>query len=212
MPASRFSTTTSLPQSVAAHELAHLREPRRLVWARASRHFLIGVYAALVAASARPLPGSFGPLALMWGMLGATILLIVGLTLSNRLSLKMEHRADAQATESQVSPGVYARALEKLYQANLVPAVLRSKRMTHPHLYDRMIQAGVTPDYARPALLRGGPACWVWRPSSSRCLLGTCSYLLVTRTLPGRSARAQGVDHVEIRWRRARFARTRRAS
>ena len=211
MPASRFSTTTSLPQS-AADELAHLREPRRLVWARASRHFLIGVYAALVAASARPLPGSFGPLALMWGMLGATILLIVGLTLSNRLSLKMEHRADAQATESQVSPGVYARALEKLYQANLVPAVLRSKRMTHPHLYDRMIQAGVTPDYARPGASSAVGQLAGFGDPRLRAVARNLLLPARHKNAPGRSARAQGVDHVEIRWRRARFARTRRAS
>ncbi len=170
--------------AVCAHELAHLREPRQIVWARASRLFLFGVYMALLAAAMRPLPGSFGPSAFLWGFLAATVLLIVGIKLSNRLSLKMEHLADARATESQASPGVYARALEKLYRANLVPAVLRSKRMTHPHLYDRMIQAGVTPDYARPA----PPPLWAtWLGLATLVFalgLGSCAYRLVTRTLP----------------------------
>lgn len=120
-----------------------------------------------------------------------------GIKLSNRLSLKMEHRADAQATESQSSPGVYARALEKLYQTNLVPAVLRSKQLSHPDLYDRMVQAGVTPDYARPA----PPPRWASLLGFATLLfaafLGICSYRLVTRTLPDAL-----LDHkASIMWR-----------
>jgi hypothetical protein len=40
--------------------------------------------------------------------------------------------------------------LEKIYQANQLPAVMRGNNMVHPHLYDRMLAAGVTPDYPRP--------------------------------------------------------------
>ena len=45
--------------------------------------------------------------------------------------------------------GTYARALEKIYEANLLPVVLREKRV-HPDLYDRLVAAGATPAYARP--------------------------------------------------------------
>lgn len=34
---------------------------------------------------------------------------------------------------------------------NLLPAVEAKGRATHPHLYDRLIAAGVTPDFPRPA-------------------------------------------------------------
>ena len=47
-------------------------------------------------------------------------------------------------------------ALAKLYQANDMPAVMPKKRLPHPHLYDRMVVAGVTPDFPRP----DRPAQW----------------------------------------------------
>jgi len=46
-------------------------------------------------------------------------------------------------------PGVYARALARLYEANFAPAVMPRKH-SHPHLYDRLVSAGVQPDYPRP--------------------------------------------------------------
>jgi hypothetical protein len=67
------------------------------------------------------------------------------------LSQRMEKRADELALKEQINEGVYARALEKLYRENLSPAVNVNNRQTHPHLYDRMIAAGITPDFPRPA-------------------------------------------------------------
>ena len=66
------------------------------------------------------------------------------------LSQKMEKRADAFAIKEQLNEGVYARALEKLYKENFSPAVNVNNRQTHPHLYDRMLAAGITPDFPRP--------------------------------------------------------------
>jgi hypothetical protein len=63
----------------------------------------------------------------------------------------MEKRADEFAVKEQLNDGIYARALEKLYKENLSPAVNVNNRQTHPHLYDRMIAAGITPDFQRPA-------------------------------------------------------------
>jgi hypothetical protein len=62
----------------------------------------------------------------------------------------MEVRADALARGFETAPGSYARALEKIYAANLVPVVLGSKTKSHPELYDRMTAAGVAPEYSRP--------------------------------------------------------------
>lgn len=54
-----------------------------------------------------------------------------------------------KANESD-SGVVYARALEKLHEDTLLPAVVAKEHLTHPHLYDRLLAAGVTPDYPRP--------------------------------------------------------------
>jgi len=59
-------------------------------------------------------------------------------------------------TESDES--VYAPALEKLYRENQLPAVNINDRQTHPHLYDRMLAAGITPNYPRP----GRPKKMTW--------------------------------------------------
>jgi hypothetical protein len=61
----------------------------------------------------------------------------------------MEQRADATATRHQADPGQYARALEAIYRSSAIPAVLWG-RGTHPHLYDRLVAAGVEPDFPRP--------------------------------------------------------------
>jgi len=65
----------------------------------------------------------------------------------------VEERADAHAHLSIQDSRVYARALEKIGEANLSPAVTEEAG-THPHLYDRMVSAGFTPGYPRPAPTR----------------------------------------------------------
>lgn len=66
------------------------------------------------------------------------------------LSRHFETRADKVATQNEVHPGVFARALAKRYEQNLFPAALPKKRSTHPDLYDRLVAAGVQPDYPTP--------------------------------------------------------------
>jgi tetratricopeptide (TPR) repeat protein len=70
--------------------------------------------------------------------------------IARRVARRMEERSDKMAQSQEAEPGLYARALEKLYQANLMPVVLAGKRHVHPHLYDRLVTAGVTPTYPRP--------------------------------------------------------------
>jgi hypothetical protein len=62
----------------------------------------------------------------------------------------MEKRADRLASTTTTNEGVYASALEKMHRENQIPAVNASRRLPHPDLYDRMIGAGVKPDYPRP--------------------------------------------------------------
>jgi Zn-dependent protease with chaperone function len=129
--------------AVCAHELAHLNESRWAIFLRV----LITLW-ILPLILIKPFMQVFGPTGVALLFLGAVFpLLIVG----RRLGRRMEVRADAAAREHQLAAGVYARALERLYEINQMPAVMPSNRMIHPHLYDRLLAAGVTPGYPRPA-------------------------------------------------------------
>lgn len=126
--------------SVIAHELGHLREPISMHAARLAGLGLIGVIGLSPAtAKTLELPGTLCSLAAYF----------IGARLLGRFSRKAEENADASAKESEASEGTYARALEKIHAASLIPAVL-NRNATHPHLYDRMIKAGITPEYGRP--------------------------------------------------------------
>ena len=133
-------------RAICAHELGHLNEPRKVLLVR-----------ALVSLSVFPLV-FINPLAslgydylavLVWLLTGALIFWLLGIPLARR----MEKRADRIAVENQnAEPAVYARALERLYQTNQMPAVMpRRSNKIHPDLYDRLTAAGVTPDFPKPA-------------------------------------------------------------
>lgn len=132
--------------AICAHELGHLAESKRILFGR-----YLGAMAVLPLLLIKPvchLGESKG-----WLPGGLLILLLVVICLSRlsrRMRRIMEIRADEIARHAQTDDGVYARALEKLCQNNQMPVVLPGKNQTHPDLYDRMIAAGVTPDYWRP--------------------------------------------------------------
>jgi Zn-dependent protease with chaperone function len=128
--------------AICSHELAHLNEPRRIRFAR-----LAGRFVWLPLLLLRPLCGALGNQA---GVLVALGSLLVARVLVRRMVLALEKRADSAGRAHEGEAGTYARALEKLYQINLMPAVTRSWLPTHPHLYDRLLAAGITPDYPRP--------------------------------------------------------------
>jgi Zn-dependent protease with chaperone function len=129
-------------EAVAAHELGHVGEPRKVALARIARGFIL-----LPIVVVRPLYATMG-----WpGPVLAFVVLLVLVRLNAILSRKMEERADAIAHQHDDEGSVYARALEKLYIRNLVPAVMTGKRRIHPDLWDRMVKAGVTPSYPKPA-------------------------------------------------------------
>ncbi len=130
-------------RSILAHELGHLGEPRRVTVLRA----LGGCWSA-------PL-GALGWAVHGWGFAGVALVLatmVIWLRWTLRLSRSEEHRVDAVAREAVGSGEVAARALEKLHAAGSIPATLPTAQMTHPSLFDRMLAAGVTPDFERPAV------------------------------------------------------------
>lgn len=127
--------------AICSHELGHLGEPTKVLIGR-----YIGSMAFLPFLVVRPVMDG-------WGMHGLLVLfgcIILWARLARRLANRMEERADAEARAHEASEGVYARVLEKLYELNQVPAVTHGSSQVHPHLYDRMVAAGVTPAFPRP--------------------------------------------------------------
>lgn len=127
--------------AICAHELGHLNESKTMLAVRVLRSFRFSAFIfAIPLVSRFSVPGLLLPILVM-------ILIDVS---SRKLSQRMEKRADELAATEQANEGVYASALEKLYRENKIPAVNASNNYTHPHLYDRMLAAGITPDYPRP--------------------------------------------------------------
>lgn len=136
--------------TVVAHELGHLKEGRA-AWLRLSS--LVYVACASFAFPFVPIddrPQFF---------LGAFSLFILGSLALVSWSRKREHAADGVALETSDAV-TYARALERLYEANLYPATQRGG--THPSLFDRLERAGLTPDYPRPPLPPRGHIWVMW--------------------------------------------------
>lgn len=127
--------------AIAAHELGHLSESRLTALARS-----LGLFILLPLAAARPVIGSFGA----YPLLAAVFLVFLVIFILRRMARRMEERADKIAHGHEGRAGTYARALEAIYEANMIPAVLSGKRRVHPHLYDRLVAAGVHPAYPRP--------------------------------------------------------------
>lgn len=126
--------------AVGRHEMAHLTER----WWVAGARFIAVPY-LMVIAMARPISGSYGFLswALIFAVIAATVKTL------EKTWRNMEVRADAEASKGDISEREYSRALEKLYEINLIPMVLGGKE-THPDLYDRLINLGAAPEYPRP--------------------------------------------------------------
>jgi Zn-dependent protease with chaperone function len=154
--------------AICAHELGHLTESRATYYSRYI-YFLMSLPWLL-----------FKPLVHLCGAVGF-ILLSLNTALVpiiyRKLSHKLEKRADDIAVAHQPDAGVYARALERLHEDNLVPAVLPEERATHPHLYDRMLAAGVTPGFPRPA----APAKMAWNGTIMAMAVGALGAIIVIR-------------------------------
>jgi Zn-dependent protease with chaperone function len=126
--------------SIIAHELGHLRENLFTRWKR-----LTGLLSIVTIGLA--------PAALHDGQTFTALVLFGSYLLVSRLCSwlhkRLEVTADQHAHRAESEKGVYARALEKIHAASLIPAVLQP-RHPYPSLYDRMTDAGVNPDFPRP--------------------------------------------------------------
>lgn len=126
--------------AICSHEVGHLGESGATIFGR-----YLGAMAVLPLLLIRPAANRWQ----YTGILGMALLTIAWSRLSRKLVRRMETRADQIAHGQQSGEGVYARALEKIYEFNHLPAVT-GKNTSHPDLYDRMMAAGVTPDFPRP--------------------------------------------------------------
>lgn len=124
-------------RAVLLHEFGHLKEPLRV---RAFRQLTATALFAL------------GPICVFihepLGMAIAAVLTMVMVIALRRVARRMEEHADEEAHSETV---VYARALERIYQSNLLPAVTGRRGGVHPDLFDRMTAAGLPPSFERPA-------------------------------------------------------------
>jgi Zn-dependent protease with chaperone function len=126
-------------EAVAAHELAHLHEPKSMTLMR-----LATIYALVPVVAIRPLMGSLG--------FGALLVFLAFLAMSVALRVRArryEHAADEAALQAAHRSTALGHALLALYRGNLAPAVLR--RSTHGDLHERLRNAGLEPEYDIPA-------------------------------------------------------------
>jgi Zn-dependent protease with chaperone function len=126
--------------AVCAHELGHLGEPRLVSIAR-----VLPVFFTIPIAIGFQVVTAFG----ITVYVALVVVVLLALVLVRRLAHRLEHGADRVAQAHEGASGTYARALAKLYEANLAPVVHLGKG-SHPHLYDRLTAAGVPPEYPRP--------------------------------------------------------------
>lgn len=125
-------------EAIALHEAGHLGESRGEVAGRVARALAVSLIVLI------------GPLMHSFEALGAVFALLLFLSLgvaAGRASRRLEESADGVAAAADAP--LYARALAKLYEVNLMPAVGR-RATTHPFLYDRLLAAGVQPEFPRP--------------------------------------------------------------
>lgn len=149
--------------AICAHELAHLSESKAALAGRLlSSLYLFPIIFMFPAASYFGTAGVLLPI---------FAILLIGRFAAKFLQ-KMERSADTLASAEQHAEGVHARALEKLYRENQVPAVSASNSQTHPHLYDRILAAGISPDFPRPTKPRRlTPYGWFYAVSAGALLV-----------------------------------------
>lgn len=133
-------------RAILHHEVGHLTEKS----AQRTRRLYEGLVCLVVL-------GAWRPIVHLGGWLLFAGLLMVAFLLSMRAvkrARRSEEHADDHAIEHGDDAAGYARALEALHRFNLVPVVQNRRHATHPDLYDRLLKAGVQPDYPRPVVKR----------------------------------------------------------
>jgi hypothetical protein len=133
--------SSSALATVVSHELEHFRESPRTRVVR-----VVSALAVVPVVLVRPVFG-------VWGTSAVVILALSTLTVISLLALVRHQLERADLAEIGVEPtraADYARVLERIYEINGIPAVMRGVLARRSSLYDRMLTAGATPDFVRP--------------------------------------------------------------
>ena len=157
-------------ESIARHEIGHLKEPARVKAARFAPMLALSFLVFAPAFAAR------GETAVAALFVIAPLFVIAAIA---RLAQRWEQAADRHATSGHDSP-VYAGALERIYEDNLAPAVLGASK-THPDLYARMVAAGITPSFQKPA----PPNAWRARLSMALAMTLVTAPILIPLFMQG---------------------------
>jgi hypothetical protein len=127
-------------KALAAQRLAFFEEPTRWAWLR-----IAASGAPLLLLLARWDAADEGPAALY-----AAAPVLVAAAWVHRLALRRrETAADTAARRHEDHPLVLGETLERVYEANLTPAVVGVRRIG-PELFDRMLASGLDPGFDRP--------------------------------------------------------------
>lgn len=126
-------------EAIMTHELAHLGESRSVTTRRTLSTFLV-----LPLLAAKPLLGA--GLIVLAAVMAGTVVLSVFL---KRMQTSEESRADVEALEASHESTVFGETLLKMYRSALIPALV--KRDPHGPLFDRLVRAGVKPDFGPDA-------------------------------------------------------------
>ena len=154
VPGDRLIVTRSLVTSlssdalatIVSHELEHFREPASTRVAR-----VVSALAVVPLVLVRPFYGT-------WGSSGVFLLALFTVLVISLLSM-LRHQLERTAAKdlgaedlgaSAARAADHARVLERIYEINGIPAVMRGLLARQSSLYDRMLAAGATPSFARP--------------------------------------------------------------
>jgi Zn-dependent protease with chaperone function len=162
--------------AVCGHELGHLAEGPAVLRKRKAALwigcvFFLTLYAVRCAG-----------LNEYWQLGIAFVVLVAKMRFVGGFSPAAEREADRIAKTLESEPGLFALALEGLYRGNGVPAVLAGRALTHPHLYDRLVELGSQPDYPRPA----PPPDKIFGRGALVAIVGVVAVALGMQTLAGR--------------------------
>ena len=105
---------------------------------------------------------------------------LVTMLLARRFCRELERRADSVAHANEGQEGVYGRALARLYEDNLMPAVQAGRAPTHPDLYDRLLALGIQPSFPRPK----PPSANALHGRLMAALLGVLLFVTLMRLYP----------------------------
>jgi hypothetical protein len=111
-------------------------------------------------------------------MLTGAMITVVIAFLMRPFYRRAQLKADALAASAAIDPAAALRAMTRQYELNLHPVVAVSNRSPDAHLYDRLVKAGLQPEYPRPAPPSRGRILLSVVTAAGSCLLLSLAFLV----------------------------------